>query len=210
MKYLYSLILSLMLILGMGCGLRDNSLYYYIHAPNQAVIPLKSYHIYVDREFGEADKVSIMQAVEQWNFALNGYIKIDIVEWNFQMLPSQIKEGMENNGWFFLKIDSHSKFLPDTKIGKIVLAYCDKILGTRMFMIRDRMGNEDVQPIVLHEIGHLLGAEHVGHQLMYPYYGKERFRCVDWESINFVARQQHLDVNNLNYCIQGASSRSGE
>lgn len=205
MKYFLMLIICLSCIF--GCGVRDNGLYYYIHAPNQTVIPLKSYHIYVDKDFSGADKISITQAVEQWNFALNGYIKIDIISWDFQMEPSILKEGMENGGWFFLKIDSQSKLLSETKEGKIVLAYCDKILGTRMFMIRDRVKDLDVQPIILHEIGHLLGAEHIGHQLMYPYYSHDRFRCVDWESISLVAKQQHLDVNNLNYCIQGSSSR---
>lgn len=188
-----------------GCGSRDNNMYYYIHAPNQTVIPLKVYNIYVDDSFGEADKVEIGKAIDQWNFALNGYIKLNVINWKFNMEPSEIKEGMENNGWFFLKIYSTSKFKPADKEGMWTLAYVDKLMGTRLFMIRDRIKNDDMQPIMLHEIGHLLGSEHVGSQLMYPHFSQDRFKCVDYDTIVRIAREQHLDVKNLNYCIKGVS-----
>jgi hypothetical protein len=183
-------------LLGAGC-LPRTALHYYIHAADGHVTEVKYYPIYVDKEFGNADKVAIASAVEQWNFALNGQVKLAVIDWDFMMEPSVLKE----NAWYILKVDHNCKFKPmDTKTD-ITLAWANKLGGNYIYMIRDRMGNDDVRGIMMHELGHLLGTDHVGKYLMYYRYDRARYNCVDYASVESVGKSLKLDVSNLNYCI---------
>lgn len=190
-----------------GCGLRDTSMYYYIHAPNQTVIPLRVIPIYIDQEFGEADKIEIDNAIGQWNFAFNGYVKLEAVDWHFQMETNKIIEGLHRGGWFILKVDSNNEIVQGHQTR--ALAFANKISGNYIYIIRDRIQTDDIKYISMHEMGHLLGSDHIGKLLMFPYYNKSRFQCIDWDTLQEVARAQHLEVSNLNYCIYGIGNDPG-
>ena len=70
------LLLCLMIcFMWFGCAARDG-LHYYINAPSGASERTKVIDIYVDHEFGNADKVAIQEGIEQWNYALNKQIEI--------------------------------------------------------------------------------------------------------------------------------------
>lgn len=184
------------MLLLVGCLPRP-SLHYYIHAADGHVSEVKYYPIYVDKDFGMADKVAIAEGVEQWNFALNGQVRLAIVDSDFMMSPSVLKE----DAWFILKVDSTCTFKPmDTKTD-MTLAWANKISGDHIFIIRDRLNNSDVKGITMHEIGHLLGTDHVGKYLMYYRFNRGKYDCVDYESVSAVGRVLKLDVKTLNYCI---------
>jgi len=190
-------IISLIFLILIGCGIRSSSTYYYIHSP-EAVSLKKVIKIYVDHDFGNGDKSEILKGIDQWNFAMNGQIKLEVVDWNFMKQPSLLVDGEK---WFIMKIDSRSKFKPADTSEAFTLAFCERIGGHLMYIIRDRIGNSDVKGITMHELGHLLGSDHVGKYLMYYRFQHSRYNCVDYASAESVARAQGLDMGSMNYCI---------
>lgn len=158
----------------------------------------KTIDVYVDADFGEADKVAIQEGIEQWNYALNKQIDIRVISWEFKMEPSLLKN---KDAWFILKVHSSTKLKPAETRGIPTLAFADAIGGHYIYMLRDRIQNEDVKGISMHEMGHLLGSAHVGTHLMHNTYVKGKYLCVDYASVESVAKAQHLEVDGLNYCI---------
>lgn len=164
--------------------------------------PIRRIPIWVDRNFGEADRVAIDDAVRSWNYALNGYIKLDIVDFNFDMEIDKIVRQVDAGGWLFLKIDSHNAAVPEhSDPGYHTIGFTERLGGHHLYLVRDRLENEQIFGVTMHEIGHLLGAGHVGEKLMYPHYNIARFQCIDWETIQKVASYQILSPEGLNYCF---------
>lgn len=165
--------------------------------PAYRVIP-----IWIDDKFGEADKVSIDDAIMQWNYAMNGYVVLKVVDTHFNMEVDKIVEQVKQGGWLFMKIDSTNKMIPDHKDkGYWTIGFTEKLGGHHLYLVRDRLQNQDVFGVTLHEIGHLMGSDHVGQRLMYPHYTRAGFQCIDYDTIKAVAKWQDLDARRLNYCI---------
>lgn len=165
--------------------------------PAHRVIP-----IWIDKNFGEADKVAIDDAINQWNYAMNGYVVLKVVDTQFDMEVPKIVEQVNKGGWLFMKIDSSNKMIPDQKEkGYWTIGFTERLGGNHMYLVRDRLQNQDIFGVTLHEIGHLMGADHVGTRLMYPHYSRAGFQCIDYDTIKAVAKWQKLDANQLNYCI---------
>lgn len=203
-RFLLTIVLALCLVIGcMGHANEFN----YINSGGYSPVPLKVIHIYMDKDFGEADKVAIDDAITQWNYALNGYIKLQVVTYRFDMEVDSIKKCILGNCWLIMKTDSNNpmvSFLDSIKGGKSnTLAWVNEIGGNRMWMIRDRIYNRWVTGIALHEMGHLLGARHDNVYLMQPMFNWERARCVDYDALRLVASYQHLPMEKLNYCVYG-------
>lgn len=83
-----------------------------------------------------------------------------------------------------------------------VLAWVDKIGGNKIFIIEERVKIEDLENIMLHEIGHILGARHVGKTLMNSKYNKYYYTCIDQITASQIGAFLGLDVDNLNYCFK--------
>ena len=73
-----------------------------------------------------------------------------------------------------------------------------------MWIVRDRLRNEWVTGVVLHELAHMLGAEHDEVYLMQPHFKWEDYRCVDKWTMMQVAKYQHISMGSLNYCQYGS------
>lgn len=196
-------------ILFVGCmGSSVPKPFRYISVPSYSIEPLKVYKVWVDKNFGEADKLAIDDAVKQWNYAMNGYVKITVESYKFDMEPEVLGRAMRGEGWVILKIDRNNPLVAGVdkpaKPGEkqyYTLAWVNEIGGNRMWVIRDRISNEQMTGIMLHEFGHLLGAEHDTVYLMQPHYKWEDYRCVDYEALKRVAKWQHLPMERLNYCV---------
>jgi hypothetical protein len=158
--------------------------------------------IYVDKEFGMADVIEMQKALDQWNYVFNGMVKLEIVSVGFDMSEEMIKES--SDGLLILKIDSKNPNIPkgDAKDGveSPVLAFVNEVGGRYMYIIRDRVELGDMRAIMLHEMGHLLGAGHVGEHLMHPRYLPVRYQCVDAETVKAVALHWKIPVERMNYC----------
>lgn len=163
--------------------------------------PVRVIPIWIDKDFGEADKVAIDDAINAWNFALNGYIKLKVVDTHFDMEIPKIVQQVRENGWLFMKIKSDNKLVPTSEKGYWTIGFVERVGGNHLYLVRDRLQNQDVFGVTLHEIGHLMGSGHVGERLMYPHYSQARFRCIDYTTIKTVAGYQKLPVEGLNYCV---------
>jgi hypothetical protein len=167
------------------------------HGPAVRVIP-----IWVDKNFGQADRLQIDAAVGQWNYALNGYIILRVVDNSFDMEIDKIQECRRRNGWLFMRINGDNSMVPIQKPNQgRTLGFANKVGGNHLYLVRERMDNEAVFGVTMHEIGHLLGAEHVGNRLMYKHFSRARFQCVDLDSLEAVAHYQGISADDLNYCM---------
>lgn len=182
--------------------------YHYVQVGGASIVPLKEYHIWIDKTFGEADKLAMDDAIRQWNYALNGYVVLKVESMDFDMEPSIASKVLLGGGWIVMKIDHFNPMVREVdrpaRPGEpqyYTLAWVNRIGGNRMWIIRDRMSNEAVEGVMLHELGHLLGAGHDQVYLMQPHYKWEDYRCVDYEAVKRVARYQHLPMDRLNYCL---------
>lgn len=181
---------------------------YYYTQHQQAVYPARIIQVYIDKQFGEADKIEMQKAIDQWNFALNNNIKIEISPIPFDMEPQLIEQIRREKGWIFMKIDKNNPMIPpDTVAGPdtpryFTMAFCDFVGGSKTWFIRDKIDDTDkIYGITLHEIGHLLGARHTGKLLMSPHFDAEAYKCVDKGTVNQVSDFIGIPIEELNYCL---------
>jgi len=202
------LLMAIVAIFLAGCisGLKIDAppklgVYTYTHKERYTGPPVREIPIWIDKHFGEADKVEIDKAVDAWNFAMNGYVVLKVVDTNFDMEVPKIVDQVNRGGWLFMKIDSTNKMIPDRKEkGYWTIGFVERVGGSHMYLVRDRLGNDDVFGVTLHEIGHLMGSPHVGRRLMYPHYSRARFQCIDYATQVKVAAHFEVPLGGLNYC----------
>jgi hypothetical protein len=180
----------------LGCISPGRNFQYVSHSPAavkaRAVVP-----IWIDVTFSNADKEALGKAIAEWNYVLNGHVRLRVVSQSFDMSVEDIRESHRLGGWLILKIKGNNPRVADNNW----LAFCNEVGGRYMYIIRDRLTDRDVQPIMLHEIGHLLGAGHVGYNVMHKYYAYGRYNCVDRRTAETVALSWHLRADQLNYCV---------
>jgi hypothetical protein len=208
MKLLLRCVLAAFLLSVFGCGLASHlGEYHYTHisavAGNGEV-----FSVYVDKYFGEADKISIQQALDQWNYVLNGHAKFVIVDDQFDMDPSILQMIVNKNAFLILKITSANPIVPNIGPGYWILGFVPVIGNHWIYLVRDRMNNNDIKYITMHEVGHALGAKHTDSGVMFKYYLPEEYQCVDYSAAKQVAAWYHWDVNELNYCMPGLEGAS--
>lgn len=204
MKKFYLLFLLISLITGCGASLKDSH-YEYSRVSNGSRVIYRVIPVYIDKTFGEQDKLALDDAIRQWNYVLNRYIELRVMSTSFDMEIEVLREAEAGRALLVMKVFSDNSQIPESK-GFRTLAWVNTLGGRRMYFVRDRLGVEDVKPIALHELGHALGSDHekdeegnVG-KLMYPHYKRGSFLCVDYGAMEKVAAYQGLDKNKLNYC----------
>lgn len=193
----------------LGCGILKTlggepvlGQYDYIHAVPHGGVYNREIPIWIDHDFGEADQIEIAKAVEQWNFVLNNYVHLVIVDTHFNMEISKITESVKTGGWLIMKLQSIDSLVPiPAEPGLWTLAFVEHIGGSHMYLVRDRLANEDIFGVTMHEIGHLLGSSHVGTRLMYYKFSRVGYQCVDHETAVAVAEHNGLAAEDLNYCV---------
>lgn len=79
------------------------------------------------------------------------------------------------------------------------VAWASRIGGRKIQLLRGRY-ETDVEVIILHEMGHALGAQHVEGTLMNPTYDSISLRCPDVVTVSQVAAYNGLDMATLSWC----------
>jgi frataxin-like iron-binding protein CyaY len=191
------LLFLLVILCGLACYAYRESGYVYTRVSYVPVVS-KVIPIWIDYKFGMADKNGIMDAVNQWNYALNGHIVLEVVDTSYDMSISVLERVRLTGGWIILRVGNDSPMVVNLNKPK-TLAWADRVGGNYVFVIRDRMDGKWVTGVMLHEMGHLLGASH-GVNLMAAQYRWDDCRCIDLESLKLVAVAQGLSIDKLNYC----------
>ena len=214
----FSFLLGFCLLLGSlaGCleSLPQTTSFVYINSLQApASVPRRVVRIWIDTNFGQGDLVSIEDALNQWSYALHGYLEFKIESTSFDMEDDVLRRVAAGEGWVFLKIDSTNEMVGHQDHGRSkVLAFTEKIGGNHLYVVRDRIRNDFMTGIIMHEIGHLLGAEHQNGEdnLMYPSFRLNNSRCIDKSTLEQVARYQNLPMAGLNYCVYIAGDKIKE
>lgn len=171
------------------------------HISNAKVIP-----VYVDSRFTNAEIVAINKVMQEWNGVFNGQIVLKLDrkftdDMDAVVLARKIAD--THTGWMIAKLESDDERLENAvEPGDGKLAFAIGLGGHFMVVLADRVANHDVHTILLHEMGHMLGADHVfGKNLMSPNYGPGQTDCIDKVTAMQVAFFNDLDPKSLNYCV---------
>jgi len=178
----------------------DASAYRYTDKPAPAAAAgSRTLTIYIDRDFDPAERERIGLALQQWNHVLNGLVRLRPT-----LLPpdpsSQTLAQIRRSGaWIVAKVDSrHPAARERTALAMTVGGRG----GGFVYVVGDRFATRDLTAVMLHELGHVLGAGHDPHgHLMAPVYDRSNGHCIDRGAAAMVASAQHLPPNQLNWCV---------
>lgn len=185
--------------------------YQYTHNPiHQVDSGTQDIPVWIDKNFGEEDKIALDDAIKQWNFVFNGYVYVHIVNSHFNMEIEEIRKVYQLNGFMILRVDSATcDFIPEVRppaTGRTLAWTIGVGEGHKIFIIRDRInGTNMLRGVALHEMGHLFGSDHIENEysLMKPYYDPNIYTCVDEYTAKAVAERRYLPFEKLNYCVYG-------
>lgn len=162
---------ALLVVAGLGCM-----------PPAEAAIRPRTrvVHVHVDSSFTDDERMRLYLAIIKWNQTLNGQVRFEV-------------EREEPSVLVIKKVPSS---LPGPTPDAI--AWADFIGGNEI-SVKDDIAKELVEPVMLHEIGHILGAEHVEGTLMNPAV-YPNYLCVDETTGRHVAQHLRLDPQSLQTC----------
>jgi len=183
----------LFLMLMMSCSLSTPT--WIIHTPPQKTI--KYIPIVVDEVFSSKEQHEIQIAVEEWNVALNGNIKLEVVNWTFDMEPDLLSKMMKI-GIVILSVSPDGSVMRSVDDGNLG-AKVDEIGGHVIYLLKGRATLPRIKLVTEHELGHVLGAEHQEGTLMDPVY-KRVSSCIDHETIKQIAKYNNLNPDTMNWC----------
>ena len=177
--------------------------------------PIRIIPVVIDNNFSEQDKIEIDNSLGIWNYVFNGYISLRVESFKFNMEKDIIESILKQDGIIILKINRDNPLISNEKYNKeltvanninndkITLAFANDIGGNKIWVVRDRIKDIDVFPIMLHELGHIFGVNHTKtneNSLMYPYYLRENYLCVDYYTMSQAAIYESLPIPRLNFC----------
>ncbi len=174
----------------------------YTRFPVSATIPNRIIPVYIEASFGNEDLLSINDSIDRWNYALNGYIVMKVVGIHSDFSDDERVQVYARHGLLIHKTNTSDPAIPKQKIeGNVTIAWTNRINGHEIYLVRDRLGRDDIFPVMLHEIGHYLGADHSHDGLMNPQYSMAEYQCIDQPTIKQVSKANGLDSTVLNYCL---------
>ena len=158
-------------------------------------------HVCIDPSFDNEDRADILSAMYEWNEAFNGKVYLiysDIAcEWRVMMQANEA-------------IDSQVKWLPPNTWHSEwqfsynnVMAYANIIGGDTITVIRHHINSQlKLKRALVHEFGHLLGADHHTSGIMLGYYSYAHYQCIDKHVLDVIANYRNFNCNRCNYCIK--------
>lgn len=215
MRYMSILCITFLFLIGCAPTNNIQKINYYRYHDKIATsnINYKTFPVYVDKEFSKEEMTSLYRSISEWNRALNGYFKIQIVDMfdnsNYEQTTSiSNKIQATDEGIMIYCISENNPLIKNQVFDKNgnrddKLAFVNDLGddGHTMIIIQDRIGHRNLHKIFLHEFGHIFGARHVeAFSLMHTRYGSEQTDCIDKITIAQVAAYNGLDLSKLDYC----------
>lgn len=168
-----------------------------------AEVPIRTVPVYIDTQFDQEDLLHIDDAVMRWNYALNGYIVLRVISYESSFTTTELSDVKAQHGLIIRKVTSDYPWIPINPNPQLhIIAWANLLGGTEIYLVRNRMLTEDIFPIMLHELAHIMGAHHlISNNLMNPTYTKENYQCIDEYTVRQVASFNHINPGYLNYCL---------
>ncbi len=158
--------------------------------------------IWIDKTFSNNDKLAIDDAINNWNLVLNGSIRLQPVSYEFDMEPDDIMKAIRERGLLVMKVMSDNSM-----VDKDTRAWVNELGGFKLYVVKDRVPTQIMTGIMMHELGHVLGASHVeGDSLMFKHYDPKKFACIDFATVKQVSDYQKIRLDHLNHCVYSAKN----
>lgn len=163
----------------------------------EEVVPLR-----ITGSFSPGDRAKILRAVNEWNVALNGFVRFTIVEGS----GAPTANARWSRPWSIMAAEGVGPRVAPAPT--MALAHTQAVPGAGGLMIvyLDRIGMRDLGSVVMHELGHVMGVGHGEKGLMAAHYHPTDQQCVDKATIIAVAAKRRLAVNQLNWCETNVAS----
>jgi hypothetical protein len=140
--------------------------------------------------FSGDQQASIRQAADEWNRTLNGHIRFEI-----QPVTREPKVGA---------VTAVLKSPVNNKSEELATTTTLQTGGGLVLVYLDRLGSRNLDGIMLHEFGHVLGLQHEGTRgLMAATYNPYDQKCVDHAAAAQAARLYNLPLQDLKWCGEG-------
>ncbi len=123
------------------------------------------------------------EAVSSWDDALSQWVRV---------IPIDGEDG----SWCSVYV--HTTNSPNSQESR-ALAWASNIGGREIFMYVGHY-EQDVKGILLHELGHAFGAQHVEGTLMAPHWSQNGYKCPDKITVAQVASWHHVNLELLKWC----------
>ena len=167
----------------------------YTSHPPAATVP-ETVPLRITGAFSPGDRAKILRAVNEWNVALNGFVRFTIVDDSV----APVAKARAPRPWSIMAAEGVG---PRVARGPTVaLAVTQPVPGAGGLMIvyLDRIGTRDLGSVVMHELGHVLGVGHGEKGLMAAHYHPSDQQCVDKATAAAVAAGRRLPADQLNWC----------
>jgi hypothetical protein len=175
-------------------GPRGGASVQYTSIPAPAsLMPTEAITIRIDINFTAGERTKIVEAVAQWNHALNGQIRLEV---SAQPYNINAPSGMGAKTWTVSKVNGRGPGL-----GTLAQAQETTNGSGVISVFADKLGNRDLGQIMLHEFGHMLGLGHENAgRLMSPHYANNAQQCIDRGAMQAVAQAKRLNFAAMNWC----------
>jgi hypothetical protein len=156
--------------------------------------------IWIDWRFTTGEKESIKEGIAEWDNGLNGWMKLRVIDEEFNGEDWKIKKMYTYGGWAVVKVTVEDLPILYKWDGESTLGYVDEIGGNIISLVEARLSEDMIKYVIMHEAGHLLGLGHDGKHLMGAYYSRNNFRCIDEGTMERVGKIWNIRKGLLNFC----------
>jgi hypothetical protein len=157
--------------------------------------------MYVDQDFDPRERDRIVSAIRQWNYVLNGFVRIRARLLPGNATPETVARIKQAGGWVVARVDSRHPIAHQGEGRHALAVTVGNGHSGVVYVISDRIGRRDLTGVVMHEFGHVLGAGHDAAGLMAPVYSAAGSHCIDRAAVAMVANSQRLPLRDLNWCM---------